>query len=225
MRVLLIEDDAAFGAALRDGLVQDGCTVDWLSDGRDVEPALRSRRYDGVLLDLGLPGRSGEDCLKSMRARRDPTPVIVITARGQMHDRIALLDHGADDYLSKPVDLGELGARLRAVVRRGAAGGDAHTALEHGPLRLDPVRRILTCRAQVVPLRARELWLLEVFMREPARTFTRTQLEEALYGAGDEIESNAVEVYVHHLRRKIAADVILTVRGLGYRMGPVQGHG
>lgn len=225
MRVLLIEDDAAFGAALRDGLVQDGCTVDWLSDGREVEPALRRRRYDGVLLDLGLPGRGGEECLKSMRARRDTTPVIVITARGQLHDRITMLDHGADDYLTKPVDLGELGARLRAVVRRSAAGGDARTVLEHGPLKLDPARRVLTCNAHVVPLRERELWLLEIFMREPARTFTRTQLEEALYGASDEIESNAVEVYVHHLRRKIATDVILTVRGLGYRLGPAQGHG
>lgn len=220
MRLLLIEDDEPFGTALRAGLQQDGCEVEWHTTCARADSALRARRFDAVLLDLGLPGRHGEDWLRTLRARRDTTPVMVITARGQLHDRITLLDSGADDYLVKPFDLGELGARLRAVLRRGQHAERNSSVLTHGALQLDAARRVVTWRGQIVPLRERELWVLEVFLREPKRTFTRGQLEEALYGAGDEVDSNAVEVYIHRLRRKIAADVIVTLRGVGYCLGP-----
>jgi DNA-binding response OmpR family regulator len=184
---------------------------------------LRAGRFDAVLLDLGLPGRNGEEWLRTLRARRDTTPVVVITARGQLHDRISVLDSGADDYLVKPFDLGELGARLRAVLRRGQHVDRSTSVLQHGALQLDAARRVVTWRGQIVPLRERELWVLEVFLREPRRTFTRAQLEQALYGAGDEIDSNAVEVYIHRLRRKITPDVIVTLRGVGYCLGPAHG--
>lgn len=220
MRLLLVEDDEAFGAALRDGLVQGGHTVEWLRGGRGFEGVLVAQRFDAVLLDLTLPDADGQQLLQAMRARRDPTPVLVVSARGQRGDRIEMLDLGADDYLVKPIDLGELEARLRAVTRRGRIDPGAAAPLAHGALRLDPVRGAVSLDGRRVALRERERWLLELFMRHPERTFTRAQLETELYAGDSGVDSNAIEVYVHHLRRKLASDVVITVRGRGYRLGP-----
>ena len=221
LRLLLIEDDHAFGAALCDGLLGEGHRVDWLRDGGKVEATLLAHRYDAVLLDLGLPDIDGQQLLRAMRQRRDPTPVMVISARGHRDDRIDLLDQGADDYLVKPVDLGELEARLRALTRRRRSdSGDTTEPLTHGGLRLDPVSGTVIWRSRRLALRERERCLLELFLRDRERTFTRAQIEAELYGEDSAVDSNAIEVYVHYLRRKITSDVIVTVRGRGYRLGP-----
>lgn len=219
LHLLLVEDDPAFGAALREGLLLGGHAVDWMDAGRAVETQLLANRYDAVLLDLGLPDVDGQRLLRAMRQRRDPTPVIVISARGHRDDRIELLDMGADDYLVKPVDLGELEARLRAVVRRRRTEAGS-TSLVHGALRLDPSAGTVTWQGRRLVLRERERRLLELFLRERDRTFTRAQLESELYGQERNVDSNAIEVYVHHLRRRITSDIVVTVRGLGYRLGP-----
>lgn len=223
MRLLLVEDDPQFGAALREALLQDEHEVQWLQGGQALEMTLLSQRFDALLLDLNLPDADGADLLRRMRSRQDATPVIVISARGQRGDRIDMLDLGADDYLVKPIDIGELAARLRAVTRRARpeSGGNG-TPLLHGALRLDPVQGQVTWRGRRIPLRDRERWLLELFMRHPEHHFTRAQIETELYGSDTGIDSNTVEVYVHYLRRKITSDVIVTVRGRGYRLGPPQ---
>ncbi|WP_284619031.1 response regulator transcription factor [Aquabacterium humicola] len=220
MKLLLIEDDEDFGAALRDGLQQEGHEVLWVRGGARFESMLLSDRFDAVLLDLTLPDADGQVLLREMRQRRDTTPLIVISARGQHSDRIDMLDLGADDYLVKPIDLGELSARLRAVTRRVHAQPGRGSALQHGALRLDPAQGTVSWRGRRIVLRERERWLLEQFMRHPTHLFSRTQLEAALYGGPTGIESNTIEVYVHYLRRKLAPDIIVTVRGLGYRLGP-----
>ena len=221
LRLLLVEDDEAFGAALRDGLQIEGHQVDWQRDGRRVETLLLAHRYDAMLLDLGLPDIDGQALLRAMRQRRDPTPVLVISARGHRDDRIELLDQGADDYMVKPVDLGELEARLRALMRRGRSESpDGAAPLVHGALRVDPGSGTVQLRARRVNLRERERWLLELFLRDRERTFTRAQLESELYGDDSPVDSNAIEVYVHHLRRKVSSDIVVTVRGRGYRLGP-----
>jgi DNA-binding response OmpR family regulator len=220
LRVLLVEDDQAFGTALRDGLQLEGHQVDWLQDGHKLEALLLADRFDAVLLDLGLPGVDGQHLLRAMRQRRDPTPVIVISARGHRNDRIDLLDLGADDYLVKPVDLGELEARLRAVTRRARTDAGDGGVLVHGALRVDPGSGIVVFQGRRLQLRERERWLLELFMRDRERIFSRAQIEAALYGDEPSVDSNAIEVYVHFLRRKITSDVIVTVRGRGYRLGP-----
>lgn len=221
MKLLLVEDDADLGAALRDALAQDGHEVTWHRDGQAFEATLLAHRVDAVLLDLTLPDTDGERLLRELRRRRDSTPVIVISARGQRSDRIDLLDLGADDYLVKPVDVGELAARLRAVARRASPTAE-HTVLEHGALRLDTGQGVVTWRGRRVPMRERERWVLEQFLRNPSQTLTRAQLEAALYGRAEGIDSNTIEVYVHHLRRWIAPELIVTVRGRGYRLGPAQ---
>jgi DNA-binding response OmpR family regulator len=220
LRLLLVEDDLAFGRALCDGLQLDGHAVEWLHDGSKFEAMLLANRYDALLLDLGLPDTDGQQLLRDMRRRRDPTPVVVLSARGHRNDRIDLLDLGADDYLVKPIDLGELEARLRAVTRRrrGIEGGAA--PLVHGALRMDRGSGPVVWRDRRLTLRDRERNLLELFLRHPDRTFTRAQIEAELYGSDHSLDSNAVEVYVHYLRRKITSDLILTVRGQGYRLGP-----
>jgi DNA-binding response OmpR family regulator len=220
LRLLLVEDDQPFGAALCEGLQRDGHEVDWLTDGRKVEAMLVAQRYDVMLLDLGLPDTDGQQLLRAMRQRRDPTRVIVISARGDRNDRIGLLDLGADDYLVKPIDLGELEARLRAVSRRGRVDEQDRSPLVHGGLRLDPALGTVVLQGRRLQLRERERNLLELFLRDRERTFSRPQLEAELYGDGGMVDSNAIEVYVHYLRRKVAADVIVTVRGQGYRLGP-----
>ena len=216
LRLLLVEDDPDFGAALAEGLRLGGHAVDWEREGQRVEAQLLAHRYDALLLDLGLPDTDGQQLLRAMRQRRDPTPVIVISARGHRNDRIEVLDLGADDVLVKPIDLGELEARLRAVVRR--RRGDS-SQLVHGALRLDPATGTVSWQGRRLALRERERWLLELFLRDAERTFTRAQLEAELWGEDSGVDSNAIEVYVHHLRRKITSDVIVTVRGRGYRLG------
>jgi two-component system OmpR family response regulator/two-component system response regulator QseB len=227
MRCLLVEDDRMIGESLRASLWLEGHAVDWVRDVDAARSALAGERFDLVLLDLGLPaGRGGagagaavgaEDgltVLRELRARRDTTPVIVVTARDAPGDRIRGLDSGADDYLVKPFDIEELKARMRAVARR--QGGRAEPALAHKGVTLDPATRQVTRDGQPVLLSAREFAVLEALMQRPGAVLSRAQLEDRLYGWGEEIESNAVSVYVHQLRRKLGADFIGSMRGVGY---------
>jgi two-component system response regulator QseB len=214
MRVLLVEDDAMIGESVAAGLRHEGHTVDWVRDGRAAEAALAAGVHEIVLLDLGLPRKSGLDVLKALRAGGADLPVLIITARDAVADRIAGLDAGADDYLVKPFDLDELAARIRAVARRRA--GRAAPVIEYGALRLDPAARQVFVGGKEVALSARELALLEALLERPGTVLSRAQLEERLYGWQQEIESNAVEVHIHALRRKLGADLIRTLRGVGY---------
>ena len=217
MHVLLVEDDRMIGESVRTALKQDGHAVDWLRDGKSADTALSHEEFDIVLLDLGLPGKDGLDVLRALRARRKQIPVIVLTARDSVQDRVAGLDAGADDYVVKPFELEELGARMRAVVRR--RSGHADSVIEVGEIRLDPSTREVTRAGSQVILSAREYAVLEALMLRPGAILSRAQLEDRLYGWGDAIESNAVSVYVHQLRRKLGADVVRTVRGVGYYVG------
>ena len=214
MRVLLVEDDAMIGAAAQEGLRREGHAVDWVRDGAQASAALANGVYETMLLDLGLPKRDGLTVLRELRAKRNDVPVIVITARDGVADRIAGLDAGADDYLVKPFDLDELAARIRAVARRRA--GRAAAALQVGDLELDTSARRAKWKGREVALSAREFALLETLAERPGAYFTRAQLEDRVYGWGEEIGSNAVEVHIHALRRKLDPAVIRTVRGLGY---------
>ncbi|CAG0977195.1 Transcriptional regulatory protein QseB [Rhodocyclaceae bacterium] len=214
MKILLVEDDRLLGDGIRAGLQQAGFAVDWAQDGRAAELALSGEAYDAVVLDLGLPRLSGMEVLARTRAVRNPVPVLILTARDTVPDRIAGLDAGADDYLVKPFDLGELQARLRALIRRGQR--QAEPLLAHGALRLDPAGRSVSWEGKPVELSAREYAVLHALLLNAGRVLSKTQLEEKLYGWGEEIESNAVEVFVHHLRRKLAPELIRTVRGVGY---------
>jgi two-component system, OmpR family, response regulator len=220
MRVLLVEDDEMIGESLREALRRQGFAADWVRDGRAADAALSSERFDAVLLDVGLPQRSGLDVLKAARARGDTTPVLVLTARDALTDKVAGLDAGADDYLVKPFELEELLARLRAVVRRRA--GRASPALEVADLRLDPATREVSRAGRAVLLSAREFALLQALMERPGAILSRAQLEDRLYGWGEELESNAISVYVHQLRRKLGDDLLHTVRGVGYYVGPAK---
>jgi two-component system OmpR family response regulator/two-component system response regulator QseB len=217
MHVLLVEDDRMIGESVRAALKQEGHAVDWLRDGKSADTALGHEEFDIVLLDLGLPGKDGLDVLRALRARRKQTPVIVLTARDSVQDRVAGLDAGADDYLVKPFELDELSARMRAVVRR--RSGHAESVIEVGEIRLDPSTREVTRAGVPVALSAREYAVLEALMLRPGAILSRAQLEDRLYGWGDAIESNAVSVYIHQLRRKLGADVIRNVRGVGYYVG------
>ena len=219
MKLLLVEDDARLAQAMRAWMGHSGIEVDWLTHGREVEPALRRGGYDGMVLDLGLPDADGESLLAGVRAAGYELPVIVMTAREQVQDRVRLLDLGADDFLVKPVHLDELAARLRAVRRRQGAGAGRDETLRHGPLVLVPASRTVSVDGQYVPLTQREFFLLEALLRAGGRALTREDLVEALYGDGDEIVGNAVDVHVHHLRRKLGSGLIKTVRGVGYTLG------
>jgi DNA-binding response OmpR family regulator len=216
MRLLLVEDDNMIGEAVRAGLRQEGFTVDWVREAEAGDAALRTEPYALLLLDLGLPRKSGLDWLRELRRRGDSTPVLVITARDAVADRIAGLDGGADDYMVKPFDLDELAARVRAVLRR--HGGRAEPLLQHGDLSLDPATRQATLNGQPVTLSAREYAVLAALLERPGAILSRAQLEQRLYGWGEEVESNAVEVHIHHLRKKLGADAIRNVRGLGYTL-------
>lgn len=200
--------------AVRTALQQDGYTVDWVYDGANASAAIAASAFDIVLLDLGLPKRSGLEVLREARARGDTTPVIIITARDDVHSRIGGLDSGADDYVVKPFDLDELAARMRSVLRRGA--GRADPVIDHAGIRLNPATREVSYRGSPVQLSAREFAVLEALLLRPGAILSRAQLEDRLYGWGGEIESNAVEVYIHSLRRKLDSDAIRTVRGVGY---------
>ena len=214
MRLLLVEDDRMIGESVQKGLRQDGFSVDWVQDGRSAELALETEHYDCVLLDLGLPKKDGMDVLRGLRARRDTVPVVVITARDAVPERIKGLDTGADDYLVKPFDLDELAARVRAVVRR--REGRAEPVIEHLGLVLRPATHEATFHGDPLSLSAREFAVLEALISRPGAILSRAQLEERIYGWGEEVESNAVEVFVHSLRRKLGAEFIRTVRGAGY---------
>jgi len=220
MRLLLVEDDAMLGAALRTGLRQDGHAVDWVRSAGEADTAWiaagKKAAYDAVVLDLGLPDGSGLDLLKRARQRRVATPVLIATARDRVADRIAGLDAGADDYMVKPVDLDELAARLRAIERRVA--GRSEPAIVIGDIAIEPATRSVTQGDQPVDLTARELAVLLALARRPGATLSREQLVEALYGWEESIESNAIDVHIHHLRRKLGADFIETQRGLGWRL-------
>ena len=217
MRLLLVEDDALLGDGIHAGLKLADHAVDWVRDGEAAHLALLDHEYDACVLDLGLPKRDGLSVLKALRERGSRLPVLVLTARDASADKVAGLDAGADDYLTKPFDLPELLARLRALVRR--AAGEARPTLEHAGVVLDPGARQVTFNGQPVALSAREFALLEDFLRHKNHIRTRAQLEEGLYAWGEETGSNTVEVYVHHLRKKFGADFIRTVRGLGYQVG------
>ena len=216
MRLLLVEDDSMIGAAAQEGLRREGHTVDWVRTGREAEAAVAGGDYDLVLLDLGLPGRDGLTILKSWRARAVGVPVLIVTARDAVADRIAGLDAGADDYLVKPFDLDELSARVRAVLRRRSGRSDAVIKV-HG-LEIDTVAKRGKWKGQDVALSAREYALLEALADRPGAYLTRAQLEERLYGWDEEIASNAVEVHIHALRRKLDPELIRNVRGLGYTL-------
>ncbi|TXI72865.1 MAG: response regulator [Dokdonella sp.] len=214
MRVLLVEDDPMIGSSVQQGLRQDDHTVDWLRSGEGVEATLATTPYEILLLDLGLPGRSGIDVLKRLRGTGNDIPVLVITARDAVSDRIQGLDSGADDYLIKPFDLDELAARMRAVLRRRC--GRAEPLFESGDLQLNPATHEVTLAGRPVALSGREFALLQALLEQPGVPLSRARLEERLYGWGEEIESNAVEVYIHSLRRKLGSERIKNLRGVGY---------
>lgn len=216
MRILLVEDDNLLGDGLRAGLAQNGFAVDWVRDGEAGDQALKTTSYDAVVLDLGLPRLSGMELLQRLRGRKDDVPVLILTARDQVDDRVRGLDAGADDYLVKPFDLAELAARLRALLRR--RHGSAVPVLKVGAITLDPAAHRVEFAGREVAVSAREFALLQELMLHAGRVLSRAQLEERLYGWGEEVESNAIEVHVHHLRRKLAPEVIRTVRGVGYLM-------
>jgi two-component system OmpR family response regulator/two-component system response regulator QseB len=214
MRILLVEDDTLLGDALQAGLRQAGFAVDWMRDGAAADAALRVESFTAVVLDLGLPKLAGFAVLRELRAREDRTPVLILTARDAVDDRVRGLDAGADDYVVKPVAIAELAARLRALVRRsqGAAGG----VLRLRELEIDPAARAVRYSGRPVELQPREFAVLLELVLNAGRVLTRAQLESRLYEWGEALESNAIEVHVHHLRRKLAPELIRTVRGVGY---------
>jgi two-component system OmpR family response regulator len=214
MRLLLVEDDAMIGETVLHLLRSEHYAVDWVRDGAMADQALRSADYDLVLLDLGLPKRDGLEVLRALRNRRCSVPVLIATARDSVSDRIAGLDAGADDYVVKPYDTDELLARIRALLRRSAGRGEP--TFEHKGISLNPATREATLNSQPVQLSAREWAVLEPLIARPGVVLTRVQLEEKLFSWKDDISSNAVEVYIHGVRKKLGNDLIQTVRGLGY---------
>jgi two-component system response regulator QseB len=214
MRVLLVEDDGMIAQGLQTALRQGNYAVDWVADGKSADAALKDSVFDLVLLDLGLPQRDGLDVLRAMRQRGGATPVIILTARDDVGQRIAGLDAGADDYIVKPFDLDEVMARMRSVLRRAAGRGDP--VIQHGDLRLDPVSHTIERGGVPISLSAHEFSVLEALLQRPGAVLSRAQLEDRLYGWDAQIGSNAVEVYIHGLRRKLGNDAIRTLRGVGY---------
>lgn len=216
MRLLLVEDDEMIAETVLESMRREGYAIDWAQDGRAAELSLGNGVYDLVLLDLGLPRKDGIDLLNSYRRHGGEAPVIILTARDAVNDRIRGLDAGADDYLIKPFDLDELAARARALLRRRT--GQKQPIYAHGELTLDPAAHEVTKNDVPVTLVPREFALLQALIEEPTRVFTRAELEDKLYGWGEEVGSNTIEVHVHSLRRKIGAEQIVTVRGVGYRL-------
>ncbi|KRB64173.1 response regulator transcription factor [Noviherbaspirillum sp. Root189] len=214
MRLLLVEDDPMIGDSLRKALRLDGFTVDWVRDGRSAESALDDGVHDLLLLDLGLPGKDGIEILRSLRARRKTLPVLILTARDAVPDRVAGLNAGADDYLVKPFDLDELVARIHALLRRQAGRADA--VIRHGALELFPASHEARLNGQPLTLSAREFSLLQALLDRPGTVLSVPQIEEKIYGWDDEVGSNTVEVYIHSLRKKLGTGFIKNVRGVGY---------
>lgn len=214
MRVLLVEDDRMIAQGLQTALQQDGYTVDWVADGNSAAAALHSSRFDLVLLDLGLPERDGLTVLRELRRRGDATPVIILTARDDIQDRVDGLDAGADDYIVKPFDLDEVGARMRSVLRRASGRGDPCIRL--GAICLNPATHAVERNGVPVQLSAHEYAVLEALLQRPGAILSRAQIEDRLYGWSEQVESNAVEVYIHSLRRKLGSEAIRTLRGVGY---------
>ena len=217
MRILLIEDDAVLGAAVRDQIAGDGQSVDWVQRLDAAQDAMAGASYDLVLLDLMLPDGRGITFLKALRMRGDVTPVIILTALDQLSDRIEGLNAGADDYLVKPFDLAELSARIGSVARRYT--GNPNPIITHGMLDIDLAARSVHCGGKPVALTAREWALFEAFLARPGQLLSKSQLEDKLYAFGAEIESNTIEVHVSRLRKKLGANIIETERGMGYRLG------
>ena len=216
MRILLVEDDALLGEGIRAGLRQDGYTLDWVRDGETAARAAATERFDLIVLDLGLPGVDGLSVLRRLRTGGNHAPVLILTARDTVADRIKGLDLGADDYLVKPFDLDELSARARALIRRSM--GRATPLLEHGSLTLDPASHSVTYGGTPIELPPREFAVLRILMENATRVVSKARLQETLYGWDQDVESNAVEVHIHHLRKKLSADLIKTVRGVGYTL-------
>jgi two-component system, OmpR family, response regulator len=214
MHVLLIEDDAMIAHGVKTALTQSHYVVDWAADGKTAAATLITSSFDLVLLDLGLPRRDGIEVLRELRRRGDATPVIILTARDERKSRVAGLDAGADDYIVKPFDIDEVLARMRSVLRRAAGRGDS--IIQHGELRLDPVTHTVERNGTPMSLSAHEYSVLEALLQRPGAVLSRAQIEDRLYGWDDPIGSNAVEVYIHSLRRKLGSDAIRTLRGVGY---------
>ena len=219
MRVLIVEDDALLGDALQAGLREQGIAAEWLRDGRSADEASRTEDFSALIVDIGLPRLDGLQLVRRMRARNDQTPVLLLTARDAINDRVLGLDAGADDYVVKPVALAELTARLRALVRRST--GQASPVLSVGPLRLDPAAHRVSFRGEPIELSVREFAVLHELMANVGRVLSREQLEARLYEWDRALESNAIEVHIHHLRKKITPQIIHTVRGVGYLMPPM----
>jgi len=214
MRVLLVEDDMMIGAAVQEALQDAAYAADWVQNGQSALNALSAQHYDLVLLDLGLPGKDGLTVLSSMRAKGNPVPVLILTARDALEDRVRGLDGGADDYLVKPFEMAELFARVRAVVRR--KNGSPNPALSNGMLSLDPVTHEASNHGVSVRLSSREFSLLQALLLRPGAILSRGELEDRIYGWQEEVESNAVEFLIHSLRKKLGSDVIKNVRGVGW---------
>lgn len=214
MRLLLVEDDPALGEGIRAALRPEGYTVDWLQDGLSAVHAIEQESFELVILDLGLPRLDGLQVLKRVRSARNPVPVLVLTARDATGDRIAGLDAGADDYLIKPFDVAELKARLRALLRR--SFNRSEPLLEYRGIVLDPSSQVVTWQERTISLPRKEFLLLHELLVQPGKVLTRDRLQQVLYGWDEEVESNALEVHVHHLRKKFFPELIRTVRGVGY---------
>lgn len=214
MRLLLVEDDDILGDGLKTGLKQVGYTVDWAKNGQTADSALQTDNFDVMVLDIGLPIKSGLDVLRDLRQRGDQMPVLVLSARESIADRVLGLDSGADDYLAKPFDLDELCARLRALQRRKA--GRAEPAIHHGNITLDPAAHQVYQGKKQINLSMREFVLLQHLLENVGRVIPRARLEQKLYGWESEVESNSLEVFIHHLRKKLGAELIRTIRGVGY---------
>ncbi len=219
MRLLLVEDDPLIGDGIRAGLRQEDYSVDWFTEARTAEMALQSEQYDLMILDLGLPDKSGLEILKRLRSQGSELPVLILTARDAVSDRVAGLDTGADDYMLKPFDLDELSARLRALLRR--SSGRASSEIIHGDIILDPAAHSVSKGGEKIDISPREYAVLHLLLSSAGKVMSRSRLEEGLYSWDGEVESNAIEVYVHHLRKKLGADLIRTIRGVGYIIDPV----
>lgn len=214
MRILLVEDDAMIGAAIQGALQDAAYAADWIQNGESAMNALAAQHYDLLLLDLGLPGRDGLTVLGNVRKQDNPLPVVIITARDAVEDRVRGLDAGADDYLVKPFEIAELFARIRAVVRR--KSGTANPVLSNGVLALDPVTHEASMQGVSVCLSGREFSLLQALLLRPGAILSRSELEDRIYGWNEEVESNAVEFLIHSIRKKLGSDAIRNVRGVGW---------